>query len=74
MKTFTLPILIEKDEDGFYAECPVLDGCFTQGDTYEEAVENIKEAIWLSLKVMQDYGEKFPDPVDLGLPTVEVAL
>ena len=33
-KHYQLPILIEKDEDGFYvAECPVFRGCYTQGKT-----------------------------------------
>ncbi len=50
-----LPILIEQDEDGIYvASCPILQGCYSQGDTYEEAVENIKEAIEL-------YLESFPE-------------
>ena len=44
-----LPVFIEKDEDGFYVvECPLFDGCYTQGKTLDEAVENIKEAIELA--------------------------
>ena len=38
-------VIIEKDEHGFYAWCPELKGCQSQGDTLEEAIENIKEAI-----------------------------
>lgn len=39
-------VLIYQDEDGFYvAECPSLPGCFTQGETKEEALQNIREAI-----------------------------
>ncbi|MCO5251561.1 MAG: type II toxin-antitoxin system HicB family antitoxin [Candidatus Kapabacteria bacterium] len=40
-----LTIIIEEDENGFYAYCPDLKGCQSQGDTYDEAYENIKEAI-----------------------------
>ena len=41
-----LRVLIEKDEDGFFiAECPTLPGCISQGETREEAIKNIKEAI-----------------------------
>ncbi len=40
MKNITLPIVIETDADGFFVSCPVLQGCYSQGDTYEEAVEN----------------------------------
>jgi len=40
-------VVIEEDEEvgGFVVSCPGLPGCFSQGDTMEEAVENIKEAI-----------------------------
>jgi len=39
-------IILEPDEDGgFNVSVPALDGCFTQGDTEENALENAKEAI-----------------------------
>ena len=50
MTKYTLPIIIEKDEDGYFASCPVLQGCYTQGDTYEEAIENIEDAIRLHIE------------------------
>jgi hypothetical protein len=40
-------VVIEKDEHGFYAWCPKLKGCQSQGNTLEETVANIKEAIEL---------------------------
>lgn len=53
--TFRIPLLIEKDEDGFYAvECPVLDGCYTQGKTLDEAISNIREVIDLLLEEPQN--------------------
>jgi len=42
-------IVIEKDDFGYYAYCPELEGCQTQGDTFEEVMANIKEAIELYL-------------------------
>jgi predicted RNase H-like HicB family nuclease len=45
-------VLIEKDEHGFYAWCPELRGCQSQGQTLEEAVANIKEAIELYLEIL----------------------
>jgi len=74
MRTFTFPVIIEKDEDGFYAKCPSLQGCSTQGDTYEEALENIKDAIWLVLKDMEESHEEIPVPVATSLPTVQVTI
>lgn len=38
-------ILSEEEEGGFSVECPELPGCVSQGETEEEAIENIKEAI-----------------------------
>ncbi|NJL91435.1 MAG: type II toxin-antitoxin system HicB family antitoxin [Coleofasciculaceae cyanobacterium SM2_1_6] len=51
---YQLPVVIEKDEDGYYAYCPVLDGCQTQGDTYEEILINIKEAISLYISTLSE--------------------
>ena len=45
-------IVIEKDDSGYYAYCPELEGCQTQGDTFEEVMANIKEAIELYLETM----------------------
>ena len=39
------PIIINKSEYGYDVHCPVLSGCHSQGDTVEEAIENIKDAI-----------------------------
>jgi predicted RNase H-like HicB family nuclease len=45
-------VVVEKDEDGFYVWCPELKGCQSQGDTLEEALANIREAIELYLEVL----------------------
>ena len=45
------PVIVEKDEDGFYvAECPSLNGCYTQGESLDEALENIHEVIRMCLE------------------------
>jgi predicted RNase H-like HicB family nuclease len=45
-------VLIEKDEHGFYAWCPELKGCQSQGATIEDALANIREAIELHLETL----------------------
>jgi predicted RNase H-like HicB family nuclease len=45
-------VVIEKDENGFYAWCPELRGCQSEGATLEEAIVNIKEAIELYLETL----------------------
>ena len=48
MTGYRFAVVIEKDKDGYFAFCPKLQGCYTQGDTYEETLENIKDAIRLN--------------------------
>ena len=51
IKNKKFPIIVEKGEDGFYVvECPVFRGCYTQGKTIDEALENIREVIELCLE------------------------
>jgi len=47
-------VIIEKDEFGYYAYCPELKGCHTQGDTLDEALRNIKEAVELYLETLDE--------------------
>ena len=45
-------IVIEKDMHGYFAYCPELKGCHSQGDSLEEVLSNIKEAIELYLETL----------------------
>ena len=47
-------VVIEKDEHGFYAWCPELKGCQSQGATLDEAIANIKEAIELYIETLPE--------------------
>ncbi len=48
---YNYTVLLEKEEEGgYHAFCPILKGCHSQGDTFEEAIDNIKEAIKLYLE------------------------
>ena len=74
MFSLTLPIIVEADADGYFVSCPALQGCYSQGDTYEEAVENIKDAIRLHIEDHLADGEEIPQQVSVGLSTVEVTV
>jgi predicted RNase H-like HicB family nuclease len=50
MKNYRFSIAIEKDKEGYFAFCPQLQGCYAQGDTHEEVLENIKDVIRLHIK------------------------
>ncbi|MCD6206439.1 MAG: type II toxin-antitoxin system HicB family antitoxin [Methanosarcinales archaeon] len=54
-----LEIILEQEEDGRYSvHCPALKGCHSQGETREEALENIQEAIELYLEVVNEKAVK----------------
>ena len=74
MKTYRFSVVIEKDEDGYFAFCPELQGCYTQGDTYEEALENIKDAIHLHVEDRLGDGEEIPQAESVSLTSMEVAV
>ena len=52
MNAYDFKILIEPDEEdgGFVVTCPSLPGCYSQGDTLDESLANIREAIELCLE------------------------
>ena len=50
-------VTLDRDEDGIWVvECPSIPGCVSQGETREEALDNIKEAIALCLEVRAEKG------------------
>lgn len=51
---FKVVVRPDKEDGGFNASCPALPGCHSQGDTEQEAVENIKDAIIGCLDVLND--------------------
>jgi predicted RNase H-like HicB family nuclease len=63
-------VTVDRDEDGVWVvECPSIPGCVSQGNTKEEALENIKEAIALCLEVRAEQGL----PLTIETRQVEVA-
>ena len=71
MPGYKFTVVVEKDEDGLYvASVPLLQGCYTQGETYEEALENIKDAIKLHIEARRDLGE--PVPIEVAIDEVQV--
>lgn len=49
---YKINVVIEKDEDGYYAYCPELKGCQSQGDSLEEVKANIQEAAELYIETL----------------------
>ena len=65
-------IVIEKDKNGYFAFCPELKGCHTQGDTLEEVLENIKEAIELYLETLSEEEREYCLSKEILTTSVEV--
>ncbi|MBI3934387.1 MAG: type II toxin-antitoxin system HicB family antitoxin [Acidobacteria bacterium] len=74
MKTYRVSMVIERDADGYYAFCPELQGCYSQGQTYEEAVNNIRDAIRLHIEDRLANNEEVPEFESVSLGTVTVSL
>jgi predicted RNase H-like HicB family nuclease len=75
--TYNLQILVEIDEDGKYvASCPALQGCYSQGGTFEEALANIRDVAEMCLEELREE-EKEIDvryPEIVGLKQIEVTV
>ncbi|KKT86813.1 MAG: hypothetical protein UW86_C0020G0006 [Microgenomates group bacterium GW2011_GWA1_Microgenomates_45_10] len=69
-----LPIFVEKDEDGFYVvECPVFEGCYSQGKTLDQALKNIRVVIKLVLEEKSNLNIfKSYHPQELSLHTISL--
>ncbi len=67
------PVVVQEGEDGKYvASCPVIEGCFSQGNTVNEAADNLREAIALCLEEMAARGERAPEATKTFLTEVTV--
>jgi antitoxin HicB len=63
-------ILVPEDNGGYSVEVPVLPGCYTQGETREEAISMAKEAIEVYLESCKAHGE--PVPAETGVESLMV--
>lgn len=61
-KVLNYRIIVEQDEDGmFVASVPALQGCYTEGDTFEEAIKNAEDVIKLHVASRKKRGEIIDD-------------
>ncbi len=70
--SYKVSIVIEKDEYGYYAYAPDLEGCQTQGETIDEVMANIKEAIELYLETLSEEEIKEVTSKEILTTTLEV--
>jgi predicted RNase H-like HicB family nuclease len=72
--SYKITLIIEQDGDGYYAYAPELEGCQSQGDTLDEILTNIKEAVALYVETLTE--EELRQVVSTAVltTTVEVAV
>lgn len=56
--SYKVNVVIEKDDQGYYAYSPELEGCQSQGDSLDEVMTNIREAIELYLETLSESERK----------------
>jgi len=74
MTRYRFSAVIERDQDGYYAFCPELQGCYSQGDTYEEALANIQDAIRLHVEDRLEAGEEVSQADSISLTSLELVI
>ena len=72
MRGYRFAIVAEKDKQGYFAYCPELQGCFTQGETFEEVIDNIKDAIKLHAEDRLANNEPVTTSEVVSLSSIEV--
>lgn len=66
-------VVIEQDEDGkFIASCPTLPGCWSDGETRNEARQNIAEAIKGYLESLKKHGDPIPPPINEEIIDIDI--
>ena len=58
-------VVHQAEEGGFWVEVPALPGCYSQGESVEDALGNVQEAIELYLEVLRDEGRDVPKDDDV---------
>ena len=67
-------VITEKDKHGYFARCIDLEGCFAQGDTYEEVEKEIRDAIQLHLMDRENGGDELNDRESISLSSIKVMM
>ncbi len=74
MKMYNYKVVVEEcEEGGFYAECPAFPGCHVEGETYEETMKEMKEAVRTFLDDYIFRNEELPSD-HFSVTSVQIAL
>jgi len=71
--SYKVSILVEQDDQGYYAWCPELPGCQTQGDTLAEVMANAREAVELYIETLDPEERRSYLSKEIFTTSVEIA-
>ena len=74
MVSYRFAVVIEQDENGYFAFCPELQGCYTQGSSFEETLKNIEDAIHLHIEDRLEGKERIPQSKSVSLTSLQVTI
>lgn len=72
MKNYRFSVVLERDAEGYFVFCPELQGCYSQGGTYEKALVNIQDAIQLHVTDRLESGQEVSQVGSISLTSMEV--
>ena len=67
-------LIHQAEEGGFWSEVPLLPGCYSQGETIEETMKNVKEAIEVHIQALTEEKEKVPTEEEFVIGRVNVEI
>ncbi len=67
-------IFHQAEEEGYWAEVPALPGCYSQGESIEETVKNIREAIEAHIEALKEEGQEIPEEGEFVIGKIKVVL
>ncbi len=74
MNFYNFKIVVEEcEEGGFFAECPAFTGCHVEGETYEETIREMKEAIKVFIQDYQSRNEELPSD-NFSVMSIQIAV
>jgi len=62
MYKYEIIIYWSREDNAYVAEVPELPGCMAHGNTYEEAIKNVQDAIKLWIDTAKEFGDPIPEP------------
>lgn len=68
--TQSYPIIIEKSDDGYYAECPFIQGVYAEGRTEDEVKANLEDVMRMTLDDMKQRGEVVKE---VSMPSITIS-